>query len=62
MKGIKLDKNPTSRYSDLMKKQEISNAAKALRAIPSKKRSDASRQNGLLGGRPKKVQAKSKKD
>jgi hypothetical protein len=30
------------------------NAAKALRAIPSKKRSAASRKNGKKGGRPKK--------
>ncbi len=28
-------------------------AAQALRAIPSKKRSEASRQNGKKGGRPK---------
>lgn len=31
-------------------------AAQALRAIPSEKRSQASRENGKKGGRPKKIQ------
>lgn len=31
-------------------------AAQALRAIPSEKRQQASRENGKKGGRPKKVQ------
>jgi hypothetical protein len=34
-----------------------SNAAKLLRSIPSKKRSDASAKNGKKGGRPKSVKS-----
>jgi len=35
--------------------RESSASAKALRAIPSEKRSEASRQNGKKGGRPRKT-------
>lgn len=35
-------------------KKQRSSAARALRSIPSKKRSDASRANGAKGGRPRK--------
>lgn len=33
-------------------------AAQALRAMPSEKRAEASRQNGKKGGRPKKVKVR----
>ncbi len=34
--------------------ESTADAARALRAIPSKRRSEASRQNGKRGGRPRK--------
>ncbi len=49
-----LDNKPDDRLLSPMQKQEVSNAAKTLRSIPSLKRIEASKRNGRKGGRPRK--------
>ena len=49
--------NPSVGYNNGMKK-EISHAASMLGKIKSRKKAMASRENGKLGGRPKKKQHK----
>lgn len=41
---------------------QIANAARQLGKIKTAKKARSSRKNGLLGGRPKKVHVKNKKD
>jgi hypothetical protein len=56
-----IDRKPTDRYNTGMKKptkKEISQYAKFLGSIRTSKKAKSSRENGKLGGRPKKIRQK----
>ena len=55
-----LDSKPNDGYNDGMEK-EISNAAKILGSIKTKRKALSARNNGRLGGRPKSSKDKTKK-